>query len=66
MFYVRNGEELGSLLMELMEGTPLNHVWDGFDDDVKFPICREIWDIVAKLRETPRPNFLIFINARIV
>lgn len=58
VFFVKDGEECGSLLMELIEGTPLNHVWDGFDDDVKFRICEEIWDAVAKLREIPRPGEL--------
>ncbi|KAI1776425.1 kinase-like domain-containing protein [Hypoxylon cercidicola] len=58
VFFVQDGEECGSLLMELVEGTPLNHVWDGFDDDVKSRICGEIWNIVAELQKIPRPKEL--------
>ncbi|XXG99866.1 hypothetical protein Hte_006207 [Hypoxylon texense] len=42
--------------MELIEGTPLHHVWDELDDGVKSRICGQIWDVVAKLREIPRPG----------
>ncbi|KAL7628852.1 hypothetical protein AAE478_000367 [Parahypoxylon ruwenzoriense] len=44
--------------MELIEGTSLNRVWDGFNDNVKLHICGDIWDVVMKLREIPRPQEL--------
>lgn len=57
-FFIKNGDQWDSIMMEMVDGTPLNHVWDGFGDDVKLRICREIWDFVAKLREIPRPEEL--------
>lgn len=57
-YFMKNGKEIGSFLMDLVEGTPLHEPWDGFDDGTKERICRDIWDIVAQLRQIPRPSAL--------
>ncbi|KAI0894345.1 kinase-like protein [Annulohypoxylon nitens] len=59
--FLHNEQEHGAMLMESVEGTTLNQVWDTFDDNVKSQICREIWDYVSKLREIPRPEELSHI-----
>ena len=57
-YRIKNGQEVGSLLMDLVEGVPLNTVWDGFDEDSKRRICTDIWNIAAQLRQIPRPTAL--------
>jgi hypothetical protein len=54
-FFVRNGVEDGSLLMDHVKGTTLEKAWDAFDDDTKDRICNQIWEIVSKLQAIPRP-----------
>lgn len=41
--FPKDGTEHGSLFMEKVEGTPLQGVWDGFDDCTKSRICEAIW-----------------------
>ncbi|KAG8156826.1 hypothetical protein KVR01_013239 [Diaporthe batatas] len=47
--------------MEKIEGTPLDQVWDGFDDNTKSHLCQDIWTIVQKLQGIPRPAELLHI-----
>ena len=54
-FFLRDGNECGSLLMEKIEGSPLEDVWDSFGDSTKSRICGDIWSIVDKLRQISRP-----------
>lgn len=54
-FFMKNGVENGSLLMEKVEGTPLRDVWDGLDDSAKSRICEGIWSIVNELRQIQKP-----------
>ena len=54
-FFVRNGIEEGSLLMDHVKGTTLEVAWIGFDDGTKARICNDIWEIVSKLQAIPRP-----------
>lgn len=42
--------------MDLVEGSQLQVVWDGFDQDTKKRICHDIWDVVEQLRQVPRPS----------
>ncbi|KAL2205455.1 kinase-like protein [Sarocladium strictum] len=51
-----NGEEKGSFLMDLVEGSTLQIKWDDFDDSTKTRICSEIWGIVEQLRRIPPPQ----------
>ena len=63
-FFVRNGIEEGSLLMDHVKGTTLEVAWVGFDDGTKARICNDIWEIVSKLQAIPdRPSFRAFTNA---
>jgi hypothetical protein len=41
--------------MELADGSPLNSLWDGFDNDTKERICRNIGQVVVRLQQIPRP-----------
>lgn len=49
------GKEHGDLLMSLVDGFPLQAVWDGLDSRAKERVCRELWGIVMQLRQVPRP-----------
>lgn len=54
-YFTKDGLEIGSLLMELVDGTPLDSLWDIFSDDSKERICYNIWEIVRCLQQLPRP-----------
>jgi hypothetical protein len=54
-FFLKDGTENGSLLMEKVEGTPLEDVWNGFDDCTKNRICEGIWGIVDELQRIQKP-----------
>jgi hypothetical protein len=45
----------GTLGMTMIPGSPLLLSWNGLDEHTKERVCREIWDIIAKLRQTPQP-----------
>ncbi|KAG9256969.1 kinase-like domain-containing protein [Emericellopsis atlantica] len=54
-YFIIQGEEHGSFLMDLTEGCTLRSQWDSFGDSTKDRICREIWGIVEQLRRIPPP-----------
>jgi hypothetical protein len=41
--------------MDLIDGSPLESVWDEFDDGAKERVVRDIWEVAQKLRQIPRP-----------
>lgn len=47
---------VGAILMEFIEGRPLDKVWDSLDSNNKERICREIWGFVQQLKAIPRPS----------
>lgn len=54
-YFPRRGEEHGSILMSLVDGSLLQAVWDGLDSGARERVCRELWGIVMQLRQVPRP-----------
>jgi serine/threonine protein kinase len=54
-YFMKRGRGHGTLLMELADGSPLNSLWDGFDNDTKERICRNLWQVVVRLQQIPRP-----------
>lgn len=52
----RDGYQNGTIYMTTMKGIQLDAVWDGFDDEAKLAMCRDIWAIVDKLRQIPKPS----------
>ncbi|OTA62207.1 hypothetical protein K449DRAFT_405600 [Hypoxylon sp. EC38] len=51
----KDGEEVGSILMEHIGGHTLKSVWDSFDSTIKERICFDIWAIIEQLRRIPKP-----------
>ncbi len=47
--------EVGCLWMTFIPGTTLDVSWEKLEDDTKQRLCRDIWDIIAKIREIRRP-----------
>ncbi|KAI2607857.1 kinase-like protein [Hypoxylon sp. NC1633] len=54
-YRIINGVESGSIYMDFVEGCRLDKIWDQFDDARKESVCHDIWAIVEKLRQIPRP-----------
>ncbi|KAI1377114.1 hypothetical protein F4677DRAFT_417443 [Hypoxylon crocopeplum] len=54
-YRIVNGVKFGSIYMDRVEGCRLDEIWDQFDDARKERICQDIWAIVEKLRQIPRP-----------
>lgn len=54
-FRTLNGEEIGQISMEKVEGVTLECAWEGYDDEAKAYMCKEIWHIVERLRRIPKP-----------
>ena len=57
-YFFKDGKEHGIFLMSLVDGSPLEDVWDGFDNSTKERICYGIWGTVGQLRQIPRPPAL--------
>lgn len=57
-YFSRNGVEYSSFLMDLVDGSPLHDVWNGFDTSTKERICHDLWEVVKQLRQIPRPPAL--------
>lgn len=55
-YFFKKGVEHGSFLMDLVEGSQLQLLWDVFDDGTKERVCCNIWDMVEQLRQIPRPQ----------
>ncbi|WEW55900.1 hypothetical protein PRK78_001335 [Emydomyces testavorans] len=45
----------GRLAMSFIPGTPLKHVWDDLDTKKKQHVCEELWTMINKLRQIPKP-----------
>jgi hypothetical protein len=45
----------GHLGMTPIPGSPLQLSWDRLDEHTKERLCHETWDIIAELRQIPRP-----------
>ncbi|KAF2470254.1 kinase-like protein [Lindgomyces ingoldianus] len=45
----------GRLCMSFIPGKPLNKSWDYLDNTVKERLCHNIWSIIEKLRQIPKP-----------
>jgi tRNA A-37 threonylcarbamoyl transferase component Bud32 len=60
-FFIKDGAENGTLLMEKVEGSCLDDVWDGFDDSTKSRICEDIWGIVDKLQQIQHTSELSYL-----
>ncbi|KAJ8129657.1 hypothetical protein O1611_g3974 [Lasiodiplodia mahajangana] len=58
-FTTRDGKEYGSILMDEVEDScTLNTVWNTYDSTTKERVCHEIWDIIKKIQEIPKPQEL--------
>ncbi|KAI1193217.1 kinase-like domain-containing protein [Nemania serpens] len=56
VFYVRDGRPHGAILMDEVEDSiPLKAVWDTYDLATKERVCRELWAMIGKFREIPKP-----------
>ncbi|KAH9995465.1 kinase-like protein [Xylariaceae sp. FL0662B] len=54
-YHLIDNVEHGALFMEHIEGSRLDRIWDKLKDDTKTRMCRDIWNIVGKLRQIPKP-----------
>ena len=54
-WFFEDGEEVGSILMERIEGHTLKSVWDSFDSATKERMCFDIWAVIEQLRQIPKP-----------
>lgn len=54
-WFLEKGEEIGSILMEQIEGHTLKSIWNSFDAINKERICLDIWAIIKQLRQIPKP-----------
>jgi hypothetical protein len=48
----------GRIALSYVPGTTLDKVWDPLDDQTKERLCHELWDMVAELRQIPKPTEL--------
>lgn len=48
----------GTIGMSFIPGFILESIWDGLDEDKKERICLEIWKMIAKWQQIPRPLHL--------
>lgn len=48
----------GELTMDFMPGRTLKTAWAGLDEASKDRVCQDIWDLIAKIRNIPRPDDL--------
>jgi len=51
-------EDYGEIKMTLVRGSTLESKWDTLDQDSKEAVCREIWDIVKRIREIERTDLV--------
>lgn len=51
-------EEYGSIRMSFIRGSTLESKWDTLDQESKEAVCREIWDIVWRLRNIERTDLV--------
>lgn len=53
-----NGVQVGQIFMTFVPGKCLESVWDHLDDATKERICHNIWSLIYKIRDVPRPEHL--------
>jgi hypothetical protein len=46
----------GMIGMTIIPGTTLEQKWDILDDEAKESICLQLWDMLSKIRNIPRPQ----------
>ncbi|KAI1116873.1 kinase-like domain-containing protein [Nemania sp. NC0429] len=58
-FTIRDGRHHGAIIMdEVADSCALNTVWDTYDSATKERVCRELWAMIKKFREIPKPSEL--------
>lgn len=55
IFYAIYNGDYGHLGMTIIPGSPLQLSWSTLEADTKEHICREIWEMVTKWRQIPKP-----------
>lgn len=48
-------QDSGRLSMSVIAGSPLNLHWGNFDEQTKERLCCEIWNLIGKFRQIPKP-----------
>ncbi|KAI1812803.1 kinase-like protein [Poronia punctata] len=51
----KSGDRTSTILMEYIQGSPLDVVWDTLDDASKKRACTQVWSFVNQLRNIPKP-----------
>lgn len=46
----------GIIFMNYIDGNTLESVWPSLDDATKQRVCKDIWQVIAKIREVPKPS----------
>lgn len=49
----------GAITMTIIPGTPLEREWDKLDHEAKRSICVQLWDLISRIRDIPRPEELV-------
>ncbi|KAL1868422.1 hypothetical protein VTK73DRAFT_3688 [Phialemonium thermophilum] len=53
-----NGIAAGDLFMSYIEGRTLRSVWPSLSEGIKQKVCKDIWDLIVKIRNVKRPPTL--------
>ncbi|KAF2503076.1 hypothetical protein BU16DRAFT_28421 [Lophium mytilinum] len=53
--YSTYNEVHGDLFMSIIPGSPLSVHWEKLDDQTKERVCHDIWNLIGKFRQIPKP-----------
>jgi hypothetical protein len=48
----------GKIVMTKLRGSSLQETWHTFPESRKENVCNQLWDIIAKIRQIPKPSHL--------
>ncbi|KAF2006804.1 kinase-like protein [Amniculicola lignicola CBS 123094] len=55
VLYSHYSELGGDLFMSLIPGSTLKDLWDSLDEKTKERLCHDIWSLIGKIRQIPKP-----------
>ncbi|KAF2807507.1 uncharacterized protein BDZ99DRAFT_465361 [Mytilinidion resinicola] len=55
VYFGTYNENHGDLFMSIIPGSPLKDHWDTLDEKTKERLCRDIWSLIGKIRQIPKP-----------
>jgi hypothetical protein len=55
MFFKSFSPDHGNIEMTLIPGSPLEGKWDTLDEKTKESVCLQLWGLISKIRDIPRP-----------